>query len=160
MFRTLFLILLLVPAVELYVLIQVGSVIGALPTILLTIGTALLGAALMRSQGLMTLQQLQVGLAMGQPVEREVIRAGLIVVGGMLLLIPGFITDTLGLLLLLPPVQDRLAARLVVRSGHSRTFEADVTVVDGEVVRCEPDQPPALRDPDSSGRRDEAPKRF
>ncbi len=155
MFRTLFLVLLLVPAVELYVLIQVGSVIGALPTILLTIATALLGAALMRSQGLMTLQQLQVGLAMGQPVEREVIRAGLIVAGGMLLLIPGFITDALGLLLLLPPVQDRLAARLVRRPVTPEMS----SIVEGEVVRSEVDQPAALPG-EAASDPSETPKRF
>ncbi len=133
MFRTLFLVLLLVPAVELYVMIQVGGVIGALPTIALTIATALAGAALMRSQGLMTLQTLQVQLAQGVRPESTLVEGALILTGGMLLLIPGFITDALGLALLVPGVRRRLSERLVARATVRADVHASV-VVEGEVV--------------------------
>lgn len=113
MFRWIFLTLLLVPAIELYFLIQVGSVIGALPTILLTIFTAVLGAYLMRNQGLMTLQQMQVQLAQGIRPEQTLIEGVMILLGGMLLLVPGLITDALGFALLIPPVRKKLAARML-----------------------------------------------
>ncbi len=133
MFRTLFLILLLVPAVELYVLISVGSVIGALPTILLTVATAVAGAALMRSQGLMTVQRLQAQVAMGEPPQQSLVEGGMILLGGMLLLIPGFITDTLGLALLVPPLRQRLAERWVRRLRTQQAARGGV-IIDGEVV--------------------------
>lgn len=151
MFRTLFLVLLLVPAVELYVLIQVGSVIGALPTIALTIVTALAGAALMRSQGLMTLQTLQVQLAQGARPESTLVEGALIVLGGMLLLIPGFITDALGLALLLPPLRKRLASGVVRRQTGAPDDRGGI-VVEGEVVsgdeagRLPPRSPTSSRD--------------
>ena len=143
MFRTLFLMLLLVPAVELYVLIQVGGVIGALPTILLTIFTAIVGAALMRSQGLMTLQQLQVQIAQGVRPALTLAEGGLIIVGGMLLLVPGFLTDGLGLALLMPPLRRWLAAKLVSRSVAQGAGQTTV-IIEGEVISRESTAPPAL----------------
>lgn len=143
MFRVLFLTLLLVPAVELYVLIQVGGVIGALPTILLTIATAIVGAVLMRSQGLMTLQQLQVQIAQGVRPALTLAEGGLIIVGGMLLLVPGFLTDGLGLALLMPPVRHWLAAKLVSRAGAQGTSQTTV-IIEGEVIRREPTRSPVL----------------
>ncbi|WP_294949286.1 FxsA family protein [Sulfurivirga sp.] len=133
MFRWIFLALLLVPAVELFFLIQVGSVIGALPTIALVLLTALVGAWLMRQQGLMTLQRLQVQLAQGMVPEQAMLEGALILLGGMLLLIPGFITDALGLALLLPGVRHRLAARWL-RTARARGAANDAVIVEGEVV--------------------------
>ncbi len=141
MFRILFLVLLLVPAVELYVMIQVGGVIGGLPTILLTVATALLGTALMRSQGLMTLQTLQVQLAQGVRPESTLVEGALILTGGILLLIPGFITDALGIALLVPGVRRRLTRRFMTRSAMRADFSASV-VVEGEVVREDERQSP------------------
>ncbi len=142
MFRWIFLTLLLVPAIELYFLIQVGSVIGALPTILLTIFTAVLGAYLMRSQGLMTLQQMQVQLAQGVRPEQTLIEGVMILLGGMLLLVPGLITDALGFALLIPPVRKKLAERML--SNMPRAPEGTV-IIEGEVItREQTDSDPRL----------------
>lgn len=115
--RILFILFLLVPAVELYFLIQVGSVIGALPTILLTVLTAIAGASLMRSQGIATMQKAQQAMLMGQPPQQEVVEGVMIFLGGLMLLIPGLITDFLGFLLLIPPVRQVMARRLLQRAG-------------------------------------------
>lgn len=137
MFRWIFLTLLLVPAIELYFLIQVGSVIGALPTILLTIFTAVLGAYLMRSQGLMTLQQLQVQLAQGIQPQETLMEGAMILLGGMLLLVPGLITDALGFLLLIPPVRKKLAQKWLANLPQPpRT----TVIVEGEVIHRETQQ--------------------
>ncbi len=142
MFRWIFLTLLLVPAIELYFLIQVGSVIGALPTILLTIFTAVLGAYLMRNQGLMTLQQMQVQLAQGIRPEQTLIEGVMILLGGMLLLVPGLITDALGFALLIPPVRKKLAARML--SNMPQAPESTV-IIEGEVItREQTDSDPRL----------------
>lgn len=135
MFQWIFLALLLIPLVELYVLISVGGVIGALPTILLTLFTAVVGAWLMRSQGLMTLQRLQAQLAMGEPPQQSLVEGGLILLGGMLLLIPGLITDALGFALLIPPLRKKLAERFVVRRfGPGAAGYRTTVIIDGEVV--------------------------
>ncbi|WP_294947851.1 FxsA family protein, partial [Sulfurivirga sp.] len=107
--------------------------IGALPTIALVLLTALVGAWLMRQQGLMTLQRLQVQLAQGMVPEQAMLEGALILLGGMLLLIPGFITDALGLALLLPGVRHRLAVRWL-RTARERGAANDTVIVEGEVV--------------------------
>jgi UPF0716 protein FxsA len=115
MFKVFFLLFLLVPLIELYVLIEVGSEIGALPTILLTILTAIVGAALMRHQGVATLQKAQNSLAQGQVPATEMMEGMLIFLGGLFLLIPGLITDALGFLLLIPPIRHALANKIIAQ---------------------------------------------
>lgn len=97
--------LLLLPLAEIYVLIRVGALIGAIPTIALVIFTAVLGAQLMRSQGLSALRQVQACLERGETPALELLEGAVVLVGGGLLLVPGFITDTFGLLALIPPVR-------------------------------------------------------
>ena len=99
----LFLLFLLIPLVEIYFLIQVGSVIGAIPTIALVVFTALLGAMLLRLQGLTTLQRTRAALAQGQVPATEMFEGALLVFAGAMLLTPGFVTDTIGFLFLIPP---------------------------------------------------------
>ena len=99
----LFLLFLLVPLVEIYFLIQVGSMIGAIPTIALVVFTALLGAMLLRFQGLTTLQRTRSVLAQGQVPALEMFEGVLLVFSGALLLTPGFVTDAIGFLFLVPP---------------------------------------------------------
>jgi len=99
----LFLLFLLVPLVEIYFLIQVGSAIGAIPTVALVVFTALLGAMLLRFQGLTTLQRTRSVLAQGQIPAMEMFEGVLLVFSGALLLTPGFVTDAIGFLFLLPP---------------------------------------------------------
>ena len=96
------LLFLAVPIVEIYLLIQVGSIIGVFPTILMVVGTAVLGAFLLRQQGLSTLTRFQNNMAQGQLPAMEILEGIILLVGGALLMTPGFFTDTIGFLCLLP----------------------------------------------------------
>ncbi len=103
--RILLLLIFLVPIVELYFLIQVGGMIGALPTVLLTIATAVFGVALMRSQGVATIQKAQVEMNSGQAPQATMFEGVFIFLGGVLLFFPGLISDFLGLVFLIPFVR-------------------------------------------------------
>jgi UPF0716 protein FxsA len=102
MLGRLFLLFTIVPVVELYILIKIGSYIGGLNTILLVITTATLGAFLARLQGLRTLQQIQLSLSQGQIPAEELIDGVLILVGGIMLITSGVLTDLFALVLLFP----------------------------------------------------------
>jgi UPF0716 protein FxsA len=108
-FPLLLLLFLLVPLLEIYLLIVVGGMIGALPTVALVVLTAVVGAALARHQGLATLQRLQETLARGEAPAFEMLEGALLLVGALLLLTPGFFTDALGFVCLLPPTRRRLS---------------------------------------------------
>ena len=98
----LFLLFTIVPLVELYLLIKIGGAIGALSTILIVIGTALLGAYLARLEGLRTLRQINHNLSQGVLPAEELVDGLLIFAGGVLLIAPGVLTDFLAFLLLIP----------------------------------------------------------
>ncbi len=104
----LFLLFLAIPMVEIYFLIQVGSVIGALPTIGLVVFTALLGAMLLRLQGIATLNKARTMMAQGQVPAVEMMEGVLLVMSGALLLTPGFVTDAIGFAFLVPPLRRAL----------------------------------------------------
>ena len=105
------------PLVELYVLIEVGSGIGALSTILLSIFTAVLGGWLVRYQGLSMLFRVQRMLDAGETPALEVLEGAVLLVTGLLLLLPGFITDAFGFLMLVPPVRRVLILAFLRRRG-------------------------------------------
>jgi UPF0716 protein FxsA len=105
----LFLLFLAFPLLEIYCLILVGRWIGALPTVLLVILTAAAGTALARHQGLGTLQRLQGALARGELPAAELFEGVILLVGALLLLVPGFISDLAGLFCLMPPTRRLLA---------------------------------------------------
>ncbi len=119
----LFIIFLVVPIAELYVLIQIGQAIGILPTIALLIGDSILGAALMRQQGRATWLRFNRALGEGRVPGREVIDGVLVIFGGALLLTPGFLSDILGLILLIPPTR-ALVRRVLVRRFGGRLVES------------------------------------
>ncbi len=106
-----------VPIAELYVLIQIGQAIGILPTIALLILDSVLGAALMRAQGRATWNHFNRALAEGRVPGREVMDGAMVIFGGALLLTPGFLSDILGLILLLPPTRAIVRTILVRRFG-------------------------------------------
>ena len=142
--------LVVVPLVELYVLLQVGQVLGVLPTLVLLVTLSLLGAYLLRREGARTWHAFRSALGSGRLPAREVADGGLVIFGGALLLTPGFATDAFGLLCVLPPtraVLRRLLTRTVARrlgvggllgpadGGLRRPpGRARSGVVDGEVV--------------------------
>jgi len=113
----LFLLFVLVPTVEIYFLIKVGHLIGAIPTIGLVVFTALLGSMLLRFQGWATLQRTRATMAQGQVPALEMLEGVLLVMAGALLLTPGFVTDTIGFLLLVPPLRKVLIHWFISKSG-------------------------------------------
>ena len=98
----LLLLFLLVPLVEIYILIEVGGIIGALPTIGLCVLTAVVGAGLLRLQGFQTLRRAQDNLARGEIPAIEMFEGVALAFGGALLLTPGFVTDAVGFACLIP----------------------------------------------------------
>ena len=114
-FPILLLLFFTVPLIEIYVLIQVGGWIGAIPTISLVVFTAVLGALLLRHQGLITLQRFQLSLAQGQLPTMELMEGIVLIMAGALLLTPGFFTDLVGFLCLIPPLRRAVIKRIVAR---------------------------------------------
>ncbi len=106
MFGKLFLLFVLVPAAEIYLLVKIGSVIGPFATILLVILTALAGAHLARLQGMSTMLRIRENLDQGFTPAEELLDGVLIFLAGMVLLTPGFLTDIAGLLILLPTTRN------------------------------------------------------
>jgi UPF0716 protein FxsA len=137
----------LVPIAEIYVIIQVGQEIGALWTVLILIADSLIGARLLSWQGRRAWGAFQSALAAGRIPHREVVDGVLIIVGGALLLTPGFLTDVVGLLLLIPPTRAafrRLLTRTMLRP--TRLGWARVVVGDPRRTRPHPTarpEPPA-----------------
>lgn len=111
----LFALFLLVPLVELYLLIEVGARIGAPATIAIVIATAVGGAVLLRQQGFATLRRAQNSLRRRQLPAVELVEAVLLLITGLLLLTPGFMTDAIGTALLVPPLRKALAALILQR---------------------------------------------
>lgn len=107
------------PVAELFVAITVAEAIGVLPCVLLLIAGWPLGVWLLRAEGRSAWRRLSAAAAQGRPPGREVLDGALVVVGGTLLIVPGFITDGLGLLLLAPPTR-ALARLAIVRNFRSR----------------------------------------
>ena len=145
--RILLVIFFTVPLVEMYVLIKVGEQIGALPTVGLVVLTAVIGVALLRQQGLSTLTRGVSRLQRGEMPAREMLEGLLLAVGGALLLTPGFVTDALGFLLLIPWSRQAVASyvfdRWIVSSvidvglgGVQRGDDIDDRdVIDGDYTR-------------------------
>ena len=109
----LFLLLVGLVVLELTVMIEVGSVIGALPTVGLLILTAVLGSSLVRSEGITALFSPQHKMQMGEMPGREVMGGMILALAGLLLIIPGFVTDIFGVLLLQPWLRNKLADKLI-----------------------------------------------
>jgi UPF0716 protein FxsA len=131
-----------VPLVELYVILQVGEAIGALPTIGLLLLDSIVGALLLRSQGRAVWRRFRAALAAGRPPAREIVDGALIIFGGALLLTPGFVTDVFGMLLLVPPtravVRRVLVRRMtfgVVSGRYPPGYDVEGTAVDVERER-------------------------
>lgn len=102
MFRIILLIVLIVPVIEMWGLITVGGLIGPLPTILCVVATGVIGAYLAKQQGLQTWNLAQIQLRNGELPSGVIVDGICIFAGGLLLLTPGFFTDLIGLLLLIP----------------------------------------------------------
>lgn len=142
----LFLLFLGIPLIEIGLFIQVGGLIGLVPTLLIVIGTALLGSMLLRAQGLATYRKAQTDMAGGMVPVDQVVHGLFLLVAGVLLLTPGFLTDALGFLLFVPPIRLALGRRFLKYFAargevHVHTYrrrsEGDgrgPTIIDGEVI--------------------------
>ena len=123
------LLFLLVPIAELYVILKVGDAIGAVWTILLLAADSVLGSVLLRTQGRSVWARFNATLAEGRMPHREVMDGVLVIFGGAFLITPGFLTDIVGIILLIPPtravvrrlVARRLGRRVVVGSTSRRS---------------------------------------
>lgn len=115
LWQILLLLFVLVPIGEIWLLIEVGRLVGAGWTVVLVVLTAVIGAALVRIQGLATLARVRAALAAGALPATELIEGAGILVAGVLLLTPGFITDCAGFALLFPPLRRSLAGAVLAQ---------------------------------------------
>ena len=142
----LFLLFLLVPLIEIALFIQVGGVIGLVATLAIVILTALLGATLVRSQGLAILHQLCSRIDELRDPTEPLAHGAMILFSGALLLTPGFFTDAVGFALLVPGIRNKvfefLRARIKVQTIHAHdrsSASVDNTVIDAEYEELEPE---------------------
>lgn len=153
----LFIAFIVVPVVEIYVIVRVGGLIGVLPTIAILLAVSVLGAWLVRREGRRAWRTLNEAVGHGRMPGRELADAALVLVGGVLLLTPGFVTDVLGFCMVLPPIRPlvrralfalaRRRARVVAtrsrgRSGAPGRDQDGRPVVRGEVVDDDRHEPP------------------
>ena len=138
-----------VPLAELYVIFQVGDAIGAVWTILILAADSVLGSVLLKSQGRAVWRRFNEALGTGRMPHREVVDGVLVIFGGALLITPGFLTDIVGLALLIPPSRalirrlvvarlgQRIAVGVVDRAGSGRAAPRDYDV-EGSASEYEP----------------------
>ena len=148
----LFLLFLSVPLIEIALFIQIGGVIGLWPTLGIVILTALVGTALVRSQGAQAMQQLQSSFSELRNPAEPLAHGAMILFSGALLLTPGFFTDIVGLLLLVPGVRTAIynyaKSRITVQSFEygaetSRPENPGETVIDGDFEEVKPSKGPS-----------------
>ena len=135
-----------IPLTELYVIIEVGESIGAFSTIWLVVLTAVIGGWLVKRQGMGILFRIRQQMERGEAPAIEMLEGALLALMGILLLLPGFITDTLGFLLLIPPLRKFLVVEFLKRSGamtgagvtivrENSTSHQRIDVIEGEFRR-------------------------
>lgn len=115
MFRILVILFLTIPLLEIFLLLKVGSLIGALWTVLLVVLTAVIGVSLLRMQGVSTINRLQECTARGELPAIPMIEGAFLLFAGALLLTPGFFTDAVGFAILFPPFRQYLALQILGR---------------------------------------------
>lgn len=135
----LFLLFVIVPLIEIALFVEIGGAIGLWPTLLIVLLTAIAGAWLMRRQGAVALADMQRAFAEFRDPTAPLAHGALIMLAGALLILPGFFTDTLGLLLLIPPVRSLLLRRMgrrvrVVSAGFSRPAPEPHRYRGGQVI--------------------------
>jgi len=135
--KTIFFLFIVVPLLELYVLIEVGSGIGGIATIALCLFTAALGGLIIRIQGIRTLLSAQQEMAQGLAQAEHALHGILLAIAGVLLFLPGLITDSLGFLLLIPAIRVFLMKKSIKVS--SRTPKP--TILEAEII----DENPKIR---------------
>ncbi|SDH82430.1 UPF0716 protein FxsA [Actinokineospora alba] len=136
------LVLFLAVVAEITVMVTVGNLVGILPTILLLIAATFVGVALLRREGTKTLGALQAAITARRPPERELVDGVLVAAAGVLVVLPGFISDVLAILLLLPPTRAIVRRRLIRRAEVAvANRERRTIIVDSMVVGPDTDDP-------------------
>ncbi len=140
-----------IPAIEIYLFISVGGAVGAGTTVLLTVLTAAIGLFLVRAQGLAVMRRAQTSIDRGEMPVQEAIHGIALFFAGIMLIIPGFFTDTIGALLLIPFIRQGLGAALMARMivVRSKSRAGDGTI-DGDYEVVRKPRPGEPRLPDGS----------
>lgn len=135
--KTRYILLISVPLLELYLLIYLGSKVGGISTLLVVIMTALLGVQVLRRQGRSAIQQAQTRWRQGQLPTQAILDGAVMLLAGILLVIPGLITDAMGALLLLPQVRsyliDYITRRMLASYPHQQHSNKG-EILEGEIV--------------------------
>ena len=118
----LFLIFLIIPVIEIFLFIEIGSQIGTMWTIISVLTTAFIGTALVKKQGMDVLKQSQQNLAHAQFPLKQIFSGICILVAGAFLLTPGFLTDSIGFLLLFPPFRSFAGQKIINLLKNSKNF--------------------------------------
>ncbi|HET7315675.1 FxsA family protein [Salinisphaera sp.] len=136
----LLLLFIIAPIVELFLLVKIGGIIGVIPTIALVLLTAFIGSQLVRRQGLGVMNRIRSAQARGEAPALPMLDGAALLLAGLLLITPGFISDTLGFLLLIPKLRERLARMLLSRvviltPGRGPFGGGDEDTIEGEYRR-------------------------
>ena len=138
--NSIFLTVILVPVIEIYLLIKIGSQIGAITTILLIFTTAILGVYYAKYEGLNTLKSGFVQLRRNETPAYEVLSGAVIAFAALLLIIPGFLTDLIGFILLIPFTR-RILFRIIFKKKETTdNHKEKIDTIDGEIVKKEKDE--------------------
>ncbi|MDE0990774.1 MAG: FxsA family protein [Pseudomonadales bacterium] len=157
--RTATFLFFIIPLVEMIILIEVGGMIGPLPTVGLVVLTAICGVWLLRLEGIATLTRVQEKLQRGEIPESELLEGIMLIIGGALLLTPGFATDIVGFVCLVPGLRRPLAARIIRSTsfgqfqmhrpfqggGFRNTDDQPGQTIEGEFVSESNDEAPATK---------------
>lgn len=126
MFLKLFSVFLIVPIVELYLLIKIGGMIGALNTVIIILITASLGAYMAKSQGFRVLRQIQDATSQGRIPGNELLHGLFVLIGGFALITPGLLTDAIGFSMLIPQIREiyvGMAKEIIRRKIETGNFQ-------------------------------------
>lgn len=153
------LLLLALPLAEIGVFILVGREIGVVATLLLTLGTALLGTALLRRQGLAAIQRIRAELSGGRLPARGLAEGAMIAVAGLLLIAPGFLTDTIGLALFVPALRRALWRQVASRLAAAGKRFPERRPAPGRVIELDQSDFASRPAPSSPWRGEAGPRR-
>lgn len=134
-----------IPLLELAVLIDIGAEIGAVSTVILCLATAAVGLQLARIQGLKVMQDMQTAAASGEPVAAQLVHGFFLLIAGVFLFFPGFMTDLLGAILLIPPVRlligkKALEGGYIHRGPHPYERRTTTVIIEGDYEETTNDQ--------------------
>lgn len=150
MFRILFLLFLCIPVIEIFLFIEIGGLIGTAPTLALIVVTAVIGAQLLKIQGLSTLQRAKSNLNENKIPAQEIVEGIALLISGAFLLTPGFFTDTIGFILVIPHSR-KIIAKWIISKGtifFASSFtnkdenfnHFDDDIIEGEYTKEEPNK--------------------